>query len=110
MEQLLVAADAMRQRFHFGRGIEPLTIRTLLLILYGTGLRLSEALSLLLSDYDADARVLTIRESKFFKSRFVPVGPDLSTVLQRYIDKQWSSRSCTAETPLLANRKGKPHT
>jgi len=63
---------------------------------------------LLLSDYDADARVLTIRKTKFFKSRFVPVGPDLSTILQRYIGKQWSNRPRTAETPLIANRKGKP--
>jgi integrase/recombinase XerD len=107
MEQLLVAADALRQRYYFGRGIEPHTIRTLLLLLYSTGLRISEALSLLLSDYDADARVLTIRETKFFKSRFVPVGPDLNMVLQRYIDKQWSGRSCTEDTPLLANRNGR---
>jgi site-specific recombinase XerD len=110
MERLLTAADAMPQRFHFGRGIEPLTIRTLLLLLYSTGLRISEALSLLLSDYDPHGRFLTIRETKFFKSRFVPVGSDLSVILQRYIDKRWSGRSCTEETPLFANRGGKPIT
>jgi site-specific recombinase XerD len=110
MEQLLVAADALRQRYYFGRGIEPHSVRTLLLLLYGTGLRISEALSLHLSDYDADARVLIIRETKFFKSRFVPVGPDLSMILQRYIDRQWSGRYCMEDTPLLANRKGKPLT
>jgi integrase/recombinase XerD len=110
VEQLLVAADSMRQRFHVGRGTEPHTVRTLLLLLYGTGLRINEALSLLLSDYDADSRVLTIRETKFFKSRFVPVGPDLGMILQRYIDRQWSSRLCTETTPLLANRKGVPLT
>jgi len=110
VEQLLVAADSMRQRFHVSRGTEPHTIRTLLLLLYSTGLRISEALSLLLSDYDAESRVLTIRETKFFKSRFVPVGPDLGMILQRYIDRQWSCRLCTEETPLLANRKGEPLT
>jgi len=110
MEQLLVAADSIRQRFHVGRGTEPHTIRTLLLLLYGTGLRISEALGLLLSDYDADSHVLTIRETKFFKSRFVPVGPDLSLILQRYIDRQWSRRLCTEATPFLANRRGQPLT
>jgi integrase/recombinase XerD len=45
IEQLVDAADALRQRYYFGRGIEPHTIRTLLLLLYGTGLRISEALS-----------------------------------------------------------------
>jgi site-specific recombinase XerD len=106
IEQLIAAADAQRQRYYFGRGIEPHTIRTLLLLLYGTGLRISEALSLVLSDFDTDASVLTIRQTKFFKSRFVPVGPDLSGVLHRYIDRQWSGRLCTEATPLLGNRKG----
>ena len=108
IEQLIVAADAQRQRYYFGRGIEPHTIRTLLLLLYGTGLRISEALSLALSDFDTDGTVLTIRQIKFFKSRFVPVGPDLSGVLHRYIDRQWSGRLCTEATPLLGNRKGDP--
>ncbi len=108
MEQLLVAVDAMPQRFHSGRGIEPLTIRTLLLLLFGTGLRISEALRLRLSDYDADSLVLTVRETKFFKSRFVPIGSDLNVILKRYIDRQWSGRHRTEDTPLLANRKGKP--
>ncbi len=106
MEKLLVSADSLPQRYHLKRGIEPHTIRTLLLLLYGTGLRISEALGLLLSDYDTDAHVLTIRETKFFKSRFVPVGPDLSMVLQRYIDRQWSGRVRTDQTPLLTDRRG----
>jgi len=110
VEQLLVAADSMRQRYHTGRGTEPHTIRTMLLLLYGTGLRISEALGLLLSDYDAASRVLTIRETKFFKSRFVPVGPDLGMILQRYIDRQWSSRLQAEATPFLADRKGQPLT
>jgi integrase/recombinase XerD len=100
----------LRQGYYFGRGIEPHTIRTLLLLLYGTGLRISEALSLALSDFDTEASVLTIRQTKFFKSRFVPVGPDLSGVLRRYIDRQWSDRLCTEAIPLLGNRKGVPIT
>lgn len=110
IEQLIDAADALRERYYFGRGIEPQTIRTLLLLLYGTGLRISEALSLTLSDFDTDASVLTIRQTKFFKSRSVPIGPDLNGVLHRYIDRQWSRRLCTEATPLLGSRKGVPLT
>ena len=72
IEHLIDAADALRQRYYFGRGIEPHTIRALLLLLYGTGLRISEALSLALSDFDTDAGVLTIRQTKFFKN--APLG------------------------------------
>jgi site-specific recombinase XerD len=60
------------------------TFRTLLLLLYGTGLRISEALSLTLSDVDLSKSLLTIRNTKFFKTRWVPVGSQLSAVLVAY--------------------------
>lgn len=60
------------------------TFRTLLLLLYGAGLRASEALRLRCSDVDLHERVLSIRDTKFFKSRQVPIGVDLCTALDRY--------------------------
>ena len=54
--------------------LRELTFRTLLLTLYGAGLRAGEALRLRNSDVDLDARVLTIWDTKFFKSRLVPIG------------------------------------
>ena len=59
--------------------------RSLLLLLYGATLRISEALSLTLNDVDVDNALLLIRESKFYKTRWVPVGADLCTVLARHI-------------------------
>ncbi len=64
--------------------VQPATFRTLLLLLYGTGLRIGEALSLTLADVDFPARLLTIRNAKFFKTRWVPIGPQLSVVLAAY--------------------------
>jgi integrase/recombinase XerD len=64
--------------------VQPDTFRTLLLLLYGTGLRISEALSLTLDDVDLSKSLLTIRDTKFFKTRWVPIGPQLSTVLIAY--------------------------
>lgn len=61
------------------------TLRTLLLLLYGAALRISEALSLTLQDVDLDNAVLRIRESKFYKTRWVPIGSDLCAVLARHI-------------------------
>jgi integrase/recombinase XerD len=107
IERLIEAADS-RHRYRWL--LEPHTVRTLLLLLYGTGLRISEALRLTLADFDTDTGVLTIRETKFFKSRFVPVGTDLRGVLCSYIERQWPQRSRSETTPLLGTVKGAPVT
>ena len=65
-------------------GLSAWTLRTLLLLLYGAGLRISEALVLTEEDVQADTRLLWIRQSKFFKSQWVPVGRPLAEVLARY--------------------------
>ena len=87
MRKLIDAADS---RHRYVWLLTPDTVRALLLLLYGTGLRISEALRLNIGDFDRDSGVLTIRETKFFKSRFVPIGPDLRRLLEAYIDRQWS--------------------
>jgi integrase len=60
-------------------------MQTLLLLLYGTGMRIGEALSLTLQDVDLENRVLTLRDAKFFKTRLVPIGPRLTVVLRDYL-------------------------
>ena len=62
------------------------TLRPLLLLLYGAGLRISEALALTLADVDLSVSLLTIRESKFYKTRLVPIGPRLTAALRTYAD------------------------
>jgi integrase len=57
------------------------TMRTLVLLLYGAALRLSEALNLEDGDVDLDERLLHVRCSKFFKTRLVPIGPKLNQIL-----------------------------
>jgi len=48
------------------------------LVLYGTGLRLGEAARLKHEDVDFGKAMLTIRETKFGKSRLVPMEEILS--------------------------------
>jgi integrase len=81
LKRLLRAADALSGR---SSPLQPLTYRTLLLLLYGSGLRIGEALALSLRDVDLDEGILTVRETKFFKSRQVPLGPKLIRALRRY--------------------------
>jgi integrase/recombinase XerD len=65
--------------------LSPATLRTLLLFLYGTGMRIGEAIRLRLADVDLDAAVITIRGTKFYKSRLVPLGRDVARLLQEYL-------------------------
>jgi integrase/recombinase XerD len=68
--------------------VEPATLRMLLCTLYGTGLRIGEALSLTLSDVDLAAGMLTVRNTKFFKSRLVPIGPQLASLMLLYAESR----------------------
>jgi site-specific recombinase XerD len=64
--------------------LRALGFRTLLLLLYGTGMRLNEALSLTLNDVDLANRLITVCHTKFFKTRLVPTGPKLTGALAGY--------------------------
>ena len=64
-------------------------MRTLILVLYGTGLRLGEVIRLKYEDADFRSAALTIRETKFGKSRLVPIGKDLISILKLY---RWRHR------------------
>lgn len=68
--------------------LSPQTVRTVLLLLYGAGLRISEALKLETADVDLPGCVLCVRQSKFFKTRLVPIGPKLAGVLRDYERKR----------------------
>ena len=87
--------------------LDAVTFRTLLLLLYGAGLRFSEATGLTLVDVDLAEDVLTIRATKFYKSRLVPIGPQLATVLANYMPQRRRGGLAQGETSfLLANRNG----
>jgi len=64
--------------------LSPDTMPTLILVLYGTGLRLSEATRLKHEDADFRNAALTIRETKFSKTRLVPIGKDVVSILRLY--------------------------
>lgn len=62
------------------------TYQTLLGLLAASGLRIGEALKLDRSDIDWDNGVLLIRESKFHKSRLVPLHTSTLTALHDYAE------------------------
>jgi integrase len=93
----LLAATADRERCN----LSSTTCLTLLLLLYGTGLRIGEALALDGADVDLGARILCIRESKFYKTRLVPIGTDITQVLGQYVVERQPPAA-----PLFLTRRG----
>ena len=61
--------------------------RLLFRLLYGTGLRLGEALGLTIGDLNQDSQVLTVRQGKNQKDRLVPLAPGLSGLVADHIDQ-----------------------
>ena len=58
--------------------------RTLLMLLYATGVRRTEASRLKVSDIDSPRRVIHIREGKGLRDRDVPLTPKLLEALREY--------------------------
>ena len=82
----LLAATLQRRR-----GAKPISRwsrYTIFGLLSVTGMRVSEALSLDLEDVDLDSGVLTIRNSKFGKSRLVPVHATTCATLKLYLEQR----------------------
>lgn len=81
--------------------------RTLLLVLYGAGLRSSEGLRLRCCDVDLDDRVLAIWDTKFFKSRLVPIGTALTVALHTYRNaRKYLPMPAGARSAFFASRTG----
>lgn len=106
-EQLQRLVDATAAQENPRRKLQALTLRTLLLVLYGAGLRLSEALHLSLADVGLADSLLKIRETKFYKTRLVPIGPRLTAALLSYAAKRRESRhSENPQAPFFVTRDG----
>jgi integrase/recombinase XerD len=106
-EELRRLLDSIPSYHRFPSRIEPATLRAILLLLYGAGLRRGEALRLSIADADLANSVLIIRDTKFFKSRLVPISPDLTKVLNDYARWRTDTHPSTkAESPFFVSRRG----
>lgn len=85
LRRLLAATESLESRIS---PLQTVTFRTILLTLYGTGLRISEALSLTIADVNLSDNLLIVRNSKFYKTRLVPIGPRLIEQHRSYLKKR----------------------
>jgi integrase/recombinase XerD len=95
--------DACQRR---GALLDEDTMRTVLLLLYGAGLRLGEATRLDVGDVDLDEALLTVRQTKFYKMRLVPLGRDLNQVLIEYRQSLDRQHARAPDHPFFRMRNG----
>ena len=85
--------------------LRPENMRLAIVLLYTTGLRRGELTRLTVGDYDPPQRTLVIRQSKFHKSRLVPVSADTAREVEHLIEMRGRRRlPAGADSPLLWNR------
>jgi integrase len=98
IRRLLDAALSMRYR-HKRDALHPFTFYCLFGLLSVSGMRLSEARNLELQDVDLAEDVLTIRGSKFGKSRLLPLHASTGKVLADYLMRRarhWAGRDVSS--------------
>jgi len=87
--------------------IRPATYETLFGLMASAGLRVSEALHLRDADVDLKRGLLTIRQTKFAKSRLLPVHPTTVAALAKYRKARTRHVATTADMPFLISSRGR---
>ena len=87
--------------------IRAATYETLFGLMASTGLRVSEALHLRDADVDLKHGMLTIRQTKFAKSRLLPIHPTTITALAKYCRQRSRHVATIADMPFLIGSRGR---
>lgn len=81
-----------------------------IILLYTTGMRLGELARLTLADVDLRAGTLRVRESKFHKTRVLPLSPSTTRELRRYLRIRLAPPwDISVGAPLLGDHHGSAH-
>jgi len=81
------AVDSLKLNRHSVSPRRHIIMPVLFRILYCCGLRVSEATNLLVGDVSLTDGILTIRESKYGKTRYVPMSAELVLICKNYAEK-----------------------
>jgi integrase len=86
--------------------LRPASLHAALLLAYCAGLRRSELAHLDLGDVDLRSSTITIRETKFFKTRILPLPDSVMAELRGYLDaRQTAGASQDPQSALFWNEK-----
>jgi integrase len=109
-EQVAAILEAARQLpggWHFP--LRAQTCATILTLLYALGLRIGEACRLRVRDLSIADATLFIDRTKFYKSRYVPFGPQLGLRLQQFLNLRRSRELSLGEDDPLFVAQGPAH-
>jgi integrase len=82
------------------------TIRTLILLLSVTGMRIGEAIRLNVEDFDAAEGLLTVCNTKFGKTREVPLHSTTVAALDRYLGRADRPKPCRGTSAVFLSSIG----
>jgi integrase len=102
LDQLLDATTHLRPK----TSLRPLTYYMLFGLLAATGMRISEAMHLMMDDVTSDG--LVIRKTKFRKSRMLPLHETTQAVLTRYLERRQTIGG--GDSHVFISTKGRPLT
>lgn len=105
--------EATRLKRRSSVPLRPEVFRLAITLLYTTGLRRGELLRMTKGDYDPRERTLLVRDTKFHKSRLLPLSSDAAAELVRYLQaRRTHGLSVSSDTPLISNQRagGKAYT
>jgi len=103
MRHIFTAVDDWQDSFYTNRHmVDPVLFR----LLYGTGMRVSETLNIMLKDFDGINGVLTVYHAKNNKDRLIPLAPSLTNRIDKFM-KVFHKYSQDASYLFQSPRKGK---
>jgi integrase/recombinase XerD len=90
--------------------LRPLSIYTMLLLAYCAGLRRGELARLDLADVDLQSDTITVRQTKFFKTRILPLPDSVMVELRAYIEaRRRAGASQDPRSGLFWHEQGRTH-
>jgi site-specific recombinase XerD len=98
---LLTAAAALPP----AGSLRPHTYRTLMGLLYSTGIRIGEAFALNIEHFFPDEGRLYICEGKFRKSRWIVLSASTTQAINQYLDRRMGGKQNATDSPLLLNER-----
>jgi integrase/recombinase XerD len=85
------------------------TYQTIVGLLWVTGMRIGEVINLKIEDIDTTHNVLTIRKTKFYKSRMLPLTPSTTKKIVDYLkQRSQCGYDNSPSVSMFINNRGKP--
>lgn len=108
-EDEIIMLIRQAKKIHMKYKLLPHTYETMIALLWVTGMRIGEVVNLKIEDIDTDNGIIHVRQTKFFKSRLIPLSKSSTQALIKYKKKR--SKFGYSEEPgtsFFLNNRGKP--